>query len=142
VEPVIVPAPPRAAYNPNRPISDLITSQIKFFQHIELKRGDLGIDPKIAGNVHTEAGAAEYIAAVAHALRGKTTVATPAPKLKIISRTKSSKKQPAAQPLSIAAAAGETTSSSSKKSSARRAAKRSSTKPTPKRGEGKNKGKQ
>jgi hypothetical protein len=141
VDPIVVPAPPRSSYNPNRPVSDLIASQIKFFQHIELKRGDLGIDPKIAGNIHTEAGAAQYIAAVTHVLRGKTPVTAAAPKLTIVSRTKSAKKPLSAEPLSIAAAASETTSVAPKKTSARKTAKQPSTKPTPKPGASDNKGK-
>lgn len=141
MDPIVVPAPPRSSYNPSRPVSDLIASQIKFFQHIELKRGDLGIDPKVADNIHTEARAAQYIAAVTHALRSKTPVTAAAPKLKIVSRTKSAKKPLSAKPLSIAAAAGETTSSAPKKTPARRAAKKSSTKPTSKPRARNNKGK-
>jgi hypothetical protein len=140
VDPIFVPAPPRSSYNPNRPVSDLIASQIKFFQHIELKRGDLVIDPKIAGNIHTEAGAARYIAAVTSALRGKAPATAAAPKLTIVSRTKSAKKPLSAEPLSIAAAAGETTSSSPKKTRARKVAKQSSTKRAPKPGASNNKG--
>jgi len=75
VDPIAVPAPPRSAYNPNRRVSDLLYSQLKHFQHVELKRGDLGIDPEIARNIHTEAGAAQYIAAITRALRGKNSAA-------------------------------------------------------------------
>jgi hypothetical protein len=115
VDPIVVPAPPPSSYNPNRPVSDLIKSQIKFFQHIELKRGDLGIDPKIAGNIHTEAGAAQYIAAVTHALRGKTPVTAAPLKLEIASRTKPAKKWAAGEPLSIATAASAATPARSKR---------------------------
>jgi hypothetical protein len=83
MEPVVVLAPPRAAYNPNRRVSDLLLSQLKHFQHVELKRGDLGIDAEIARNIHTEAGAALYIAAVTKALR-KTTRAAQPPKLTVM----------------------------------------------------------
>ena len=132
MDPIVVPAPPRSSYNPSRPVSDLIASQIKFFQHIELKRGDLGIDPKVADNIHTEARAAQYIAAVTHALRSKTPAAAAAPKLKIVSRTKSAKKPLSAKPLSIAAAASEALSSAPKKTAARRVAQKSSIKATSK----------
>jgi hypothetical protein len=70
MDPISVPAPPRSAYNPNRRVSDLLYSQLQHFQHIEKKRGDLGIDPDIAANIHTEGGAAIYIAAMTNALRG------------------------------------------------------------------------
>jgi hypothetical protein len=80
VDPIQVPAPPRNAYNPNRRVSDLLYSQLKHFQHVEIKRGDLGIDPEIARNIHTEAGAAQYIAAITRALRGKNSAASAAPK--------------------------------------------------------------
>ena len=63
MDPIFVPAPPHSAYNPNRRVSDLLLSQVKHFQHVEHKRGDLGIDPQIARNVYTEGGAARYIAA-------------------------------------------------------------------------------
>ena len=87
MDPIPVPAPPRSAYNPNRRVSDLLYSQLQHFQHIEKKRGDLGIDPAIAANIHTEGGAAIYIAAVTNALRGTkmpapatlATVPTPTP---------------------------------------------------------------
>lgn len=141
MDPIVVPAPPRSSYNPNRRVSDLIKSQIEFFQHIELKRGDLAIDPKIAGNIDTEAGAAQYIAAVTHSLRGKTPITTAAPKLKIVSRTKSASKPFSAEPLSIAAAAGKSTSPAMKKTSARKAAKKSLPNLTPKPRAGKSKGK-
>jgi hypothetical protein len=142
VDPIVVPAPPRSSYNPNRPVSDLIASQLKRFQELEHKRGDLGIDPEIAGNIHTEGGAAQYIAAATHALRSKTPVAAAPPKLKIVSRGKSAKKPPSAEPLSIAAAASETTPAAPKKTPARRTAKQSSAKPTPKPRAKNNKGKQ
>jgi hypothetical protein len=141
VDPIVVPAPPRSSYNPNRPVSDLIASQIKFFQHIELKRGDLGVDPKIGGNIHTEAGAAQYIGAVTRALRSKSPVAAAAPKPTILSRTKSAKKPPSAEPLSSAAGASETTSAAPTKTPVKKGAKQSSTKPIPKAGAGNNKGK-
>lgn len=70
MDPISVPAPPRSAYNPSRRVSDLLYSQLHHFQHIEKKRGDLGIDPALARNIHTEGGAALYIAAVTKALRG------------------------------------------------------------------------
>jgi hypothetical protein len=140
VDPIVVPAPPRSSYNPDRTVSDLIVSQIKFFQHIELKRGDLGIDPRIAGNIHTEGGAAQYIAAATRALHSKTPIAAAPSKLKIVSRTKAAKKPPSAEPLSIAAAASETTSAAPTKTPARKAAKPSSAKPTPKPGARNNKG--
>lgn len=77
MDPIVVPAPPRSAYNPNRRVSDLLFNQLKHFQHVALKRGDLGIAPDIARDIYTEAGAARYIAAVTRALRG--TAAAPSP---------------------------------------------------------------
>jgi len=140
VDPIPVPAPPRSAYNPNRRVSDLLYSQLNHFQHVELKRGDLGIDPELARNIHTEGGAAKYIAAVTHALRSGTPVAAAPPRLKIVSRTKPAKRLPNTEPISIAAAAGETTSTAPKNNSARKAAKKSFTKPTSNPGAGNNKG--
>jgi hypothetical protein len=71
VDPIIVPAPPRAAYNPNRRVSDLILGQLKHFQHVEQKHGKLGIDPALGRDIYTEAGAARYITAITRALRSQ-----------------------------------------------------------------------
>jgi hypothetical protein len=141
VNPIVVAAPPRSAYNPNRRVSDLLVSQLKHFQHVELKRGDLGIDPELARNSYTEGGAAQYIAAATSALRSRAPVAAAPPKLTIVSSIKSVKKPRRGEPLSIAAAASETTSAAPKRTSARRAARESSAQPAPKPGAGNNKGK-
>ena len=76
MDPVVVPAPPRSAYNQNRRVSDLLYNQLRHFQHVVLKRGDLGIDPEIARNIHTEGGAAKYIAAVTRAFEQCSEVET------------------------------------------------------------------
>jgi hypothetical protein len=70
VDPIPVPAPPRSAYNENRRVSDLLFSQLKHFQHVERKHGALGISAALSRDIHTEGGAARYIAAVTRALRG------------------------------------------------------------------------
>lgn len=118
MDPISVPAPPHSSYNPNRRISDLLYNQLKHFQHIEMKRGDLGIDPAIARDIHTEGGAAKYIAAVTTALRHGPS-ASPA---KVIGFP-TPRKPEAGASLSIAAAAatevGETTVPA-KKSSTRK----------------------
>lgn len=49
---VTVPKPPRAAYDPNRPVSSLLLSQIAHLQRIVLE------------GIATEAQAAEYIQAL------------------------------------------------------------------------------
>jgi hypothetical protein len=136
VDPIVVPAPPRAAYNPNRRVSDLILGQLKHFQHVELSSGDLGIDPELARNIYTEGGAALYIAAVTNALRMKDSATAAPAKLKIVSRTKPAKTPRRAEPLSIAAAASETTSRAQKKTPA----KKTSASPTTKPGGRSNKG--
>jgi hypothetical protein len=125
MDPVPVPAPPRSAYNPNRRVSDLIYSQLRHFQHVELKRGDLGIDPELARNIHTEGGAAKYIAAVTAALRGKTLAASAPANLAVMPAPKPATKPQAETALSIAAAAE--TSSASGSSTAKKAAKKAST---------------
>jgi hypothetical protein len=106
VEPIVVPAPPRSAYNHNRRISDLLLSQLKHFQHVEKKSGDFGIDPKIARNIHTEAGAAKYIAAVTTTLRARGLAGTATqPALSLIPRKKPAKRRLNVAPLDIAAEA-------------------------------------
>jgi hypothetical protein len=123
VEPIVVPAPPRSAYNRNRRISDLLLSQLKHFQHVEKKSGDFGIDPEIARNIHTEGGAAKYIAAITTTLRARGLAGTATqPALSFVPTRKSSKKQPNAAPLAIAAAAAPN-KSPAKKSEAKKLAK-------------------
>ena len=134
MDPISVPAPPRSAYNQNRRVSDLLLNQLKHFQHVEMKRGDLGIDPGIARDIYTEGGAAKYIAAVTIALRGETSATAAAPsKLTLVPTRKPAKKALNSVPLSIAAAAGKTTSAAPKKTPAKKAAtKRPPAKPSPK----------
>ena len=106
MEPIVVPAPPRSAYNHNRRISDLLLHQLKHFQHVEKKSGDFGIDPEIARNIHTEAGAAKYIAAVTTTLRARgLSGAATKPVLSMPPGKHATKKSPKAAPLAIAAAA-------------------------------------
>ena len=122
---IFVPAPPHSAYNPNRRVSDLLLSQVKHFQHVELKRGDLGIDPQIARNVYTEGGAALYIAAVTKALRGVSR-AVQSPKLAVMRSPTPAKKSPT-QGLALAASA-ETPPAPTKKLASRKPAKKSAKK--------------
>jgi hypothetical protein len=86
VDPILVPAPPRSAYNQSRRVSDLLFSQLKHFQHVAQKHGALGIPADLERDMYTEGGAARYIAAVTNALRGTVpvqpadVVAVPAPR--------------------------------------------------------------
>ena len=71
MNPIPVPAPPKSAYNPNRPVSDLLRAQLKHFQHVELKSG-VKIDAASKQDLATEAGAARYIAEMTRAIRGRS----------------------------------------------------------------------
>lgn len=102
MDPIQVPAPPRTAYNPNRRVSDLILGQLKHFQHVETKHGKLGIDPAVARDIYTEAGAARYITAITRAIRGEVS-AKPA---KLATKPAS---KVAAKPVSLAFAASAAT---------------------------------
>jgi hypothetical protein len=67
-----VPGPPKESFNKNRPISDLLLSQVRHFQHVEAK-----LDPALRTNVSprdvlTENTAAQYIARMTNILRGRT----------------------------------------------------------------------
>jgi hypothetical protein len=68
VEPIFVPAPPKSAFNKNRPVSDLLAGQLKHFQHVEHKHG-IAIDQATSSDLHTEAGAARYISKMTQAIR-------------------------------------------------------------------------
>jgi hypothetical protein len=77
MEPIRVPAPPKAAFNKQRPMSDLIKAQIRHFKHLEHKlpaesRTALPQQPII-----TEADAARYIAPMTALVRSRG-AATPA----------------------------------------------------------------
>lgn len=68
MDPIRVPAPAPNAFNKHRSPSDLLMSQLKYFQHLDEKH-DHGISPAVARDVGTEAGAARYIAAMTHSIR-------------------------------------------------------------------------
>jgi hypothetical protein len=67
-----VPGAPKESFNKHRPISDLLLSQVKHFQHVEAK-----LDPSLRTSfsprdVRTENTAAQYIAQMTSILRGHT----------------------------------------------------------------------
>jgi hypothetical protein len=70
VEPIVVPAPPKTAFNKNRRVSDLLLAQLKHFQHVAQKQG-LHVDPALVRDIATEAGAARYIATVTKQIRAQ-----------------------------------------------------------------------
>ena len=71
MEPILVPAPPKSAFNKNRPVSDLLSGQLKHFQHVEHKHG-IAIDRASSADLHTEAGAASYILRMTQAIRSQS----------------------------------------------------------------------
>jgi hypothetical protein len=74
-----VPGPPPEAFRKNRPISDLIKSQIKHFQHLEHKL-HLTLPTKFSPHdLNTEAAASQYIAEMTAALRHGAPSAQSAP---------------------------------------------------------------
>lgn len=68
MEPVRVPKPSPNAFHKNRRISDLLLWQIRHFQHVAKKKS-LKVDREVARDVHTEGGAARFIATVTRTLR-------------------------------------------------------------------------
>jgi hypothetical protein len=71
VEPIVVPAPPKASFNKDRPVSDLLRGQLKHFQHVARKQG-ITIDAALASDLQTEGGAARYIAEITRAIRSQS----------------------------------------------------------------------
>ncbi len=72
---ILVPGPPAEAFRKNRPISDLIKSQIRHFQHLEHK---LRLDLPTKFSPHdltTEGAASKYIAEMTAALHNPATAA-------------------------------------------------------------------
>jgi hypothetical protein len=68
MEPIRVPRPSSTAFHKNRRISDLLLWQIEHFRHVAEKRS-IKVGPEVARDVHTEGGAARYIATVTRALQ-------------------------------------------------------------------------
>ena len=119
-----VPGPPPEAFRKNRPISDLIKSQIKHFQHLEHKL-QLTLPTKFSPHdLTTEAAASQYIAEITTALRNRSPAtqqvptpirvvpspkpdSTPAPRSVPESAPKSISKSLRQPQISIAASAGE-----------------------------------
>jgi hypothetical protein len=117
MEPIRVPRPPKEAFQKNRPVSDLLLSQIKHFQHVEAKL-DPALRTKFAPHeVVTENAAAQYIAQMTRTLRG---VAAPAAVgLKVVPGARKSS-APEGKGLALAAGAAvtkKTTASKRKKKS-------------------------
>jgi hypothetical protein len=76
---ILVPGPPPQAFRKNRPISDLIKSQIKHFQHLEHKL-HLTLPIKFSPHdLNTEAAASQYIAEMTAALRDRAVAAKSTP---------------------------------------------------------------
>jgi hypothetical protein len=74
-----VPGPPAESFRKNRPISDLIKSQIKHFQHLEHKL-HLDLPTRFSPqDLTTEAAASKYIAEMTVALHNRTPDARQAP---------------------------------------------------------------
>jgi hypothetical protein len=75
MEPILVPGPPKEAFNKNRRVSDLIRAQVNHLKHIEAKlpanlRQGIPQHPIV-----TEDDAAQYIAPMTRLLRAQSTVA-------------------------------------------------------------------
>jgi hypothetical protein len=79
MEPILVPGPPKAAFNKNRRMSDLIRKQIEHFKHLEEK-----LPPEVRAtlpqhNLITEDDAARYLGPMTRLLRSRTTAAATPP---------------------------------------------------------------
>lgn len=120
-----VGAPPKSAFNQDRPISDLIRSQIEHLKHVEERLTPEERSTIPTGEIRTEAEAARYIAAMTAVLQSGARIeqaAEVAPKVESIRKPlkkaakKYSEKAPAAgRKLALAASA----SGSRKKSASR-----------------------
>jgi hypothetical protein len=132
VDPILVPAPPRSAYNENRRVSDLLFSQLKHFQHVVQKHGALGISDDLERDLYTEGGAARYIAAVTNALRG--TVSPRPAEVAAVSAPRPRKERRKTIPGLAVAATAASTPAPPKKSAAKKAvAKRRTARKTPRK---------
>jgi hypothetical protein len=104
MEPILVPGPPKEAFDKNRRMSDLIRKQIEHFKHLEEK-----LPPDVRATlpqhrIVTEDDAARYIAPMTRLLRtrAKAALAAMAP----IPMPPLARPRQKDQPLDLAAAAG------------------------------------
>ena len=115
MEPILVPGPPKEAFNKHRPISDLVKKQVEHFKHIEKT---LSPDLRATLPQHqivTEDEAARYISAMTSYLLSR-------PRPKQVAKKTVAIKPPApirpGGPLTLAAAAPARKKSPAKKKSA------------------------
>ena len=114
MEPIVVPVPPREAFNKNRPISDLIRNQVEHFKHVEQKLPD-DVRQKLPSHaITTEDEAARYIHAMTAYLLSRPRP-KPAAKKAVILEPRAPIPSPA---IALAAAAAPTRKKSAKKKSA------------------------
>ena len=73
MEPIHVPGPPKQAFNKNRPISDLITAQIKHLKHVEASMPAKLRDEVSQHPITTEGEAAKYIASMTKLFKSQAT---------------------------------------------------------------------
>jgi hypothetical protein len=69
MEPIRVPGPPKAAFNKQRPMSDLIKAQVRHFKHLEHKLAPESRTAIPQHHIITEDDAARYIAPMSRLLR-------------------------------------------------------------------------
>jgi hypothetical protein len=102
MEPIVVPAPPREAFNKHRPISDLVRKQIEHFKHIEQKLPHEVREKLPQHAITTENEAARYISVMTAHLLSR-------PRPKLVAKKGVAIKPPApplpSRPLALAAAA-------------------------------------
>jgi hypothetical protein len=105
MEPIVVPAPPREAFNKHRPISDLVRKQVEHFKHIEQKFPQDVREKLPSHGITSENEAARYIQAVTAYLLSR-----PRPKQATTRAVaiKPSAPRHLSQPLALAAAAATT----------------------------------
>jgi hypothetical protein len=112
---ILVPAPPKSAFNKNRPVSDLLKGQLRHFYHIEAS-----LPPALRSNMTprdyaTEEGAAKYIAHLTNALKSLNQAKAPTP-------IRGSAKASPGLALAAAAAKAKTTPKSKAKAAKKKAA--------------------
>jgi hypothetical protein len=109
-----VPRPPKEAFNKDRPVSDLIRSQVEHFRHVESKLPQAQRSTLPQDYIRTEHEAAQYISEMTALLLSQSTPSSPIrPAPTVMSRRTS--KVPA-NVIDVAANAGPQQTSPQKKS--------------------------
>lgn len=132
MEPILVPGPPKEAFNKNRRVSDLIRAQVNHLKHIEAKLPPSERQGIPQHPIVTEDDAARYIAPMTQLLRARTATLSAGPTLMSAGAPPTARTTSSAQGLQLAASASSGKIASKNKESVTKSATSKPAPPAPK----------